>query len=125
MARPGPTKARWTHACGNILNARSGGGLWGRGATRPAVPGSRWGPRTGVAGAGRPPAPRGRARELAGAPIPQVRCPKLPRPLRGTADPLWAPEHQKSLPGGDSGVPLGVLPFCRVCVVCEAGIVYS
>lgn len=66
--------------------ARGGRGLWGRGATRPAVPGSRWGRRTGAPGASRPPAPRGRARELTGgAPIPQVRGPKRPRPLRGTA----------------------------------------
>lgn len=63
--------------------ARGGRGLWGHGNTRLAVPGSRWGRRAGGPGASRPPAPRGRARELAGAPIPQVRCPKRPRPLEG------------------------------------------
>lgn len=68
--------------------ARGGGGLWGRGATRPAVPGLKGGRRAGAPGASRPPAPRGRARELAGAGIPQVRCPKRPRLLWNTAGAL-------------------------------------
>lgn len=68
--------------------ARGGGGLWGRGATRPAVPSFKRGRRAGAPGASRPSAPRGRARELAGAQIPQVRCPKRPRLLRGTAGAL-------------------------------------
>lgn len=68
--------------------ARGGGGLWGRGATRRAVPSSKGGTES-RSSPGRQaacsPWPRTR---IAGARIPQVRCPKRPRLLRGTAGAL-------------------------------------